>query len=185
MHLHGTVRRATQHARGSRATVGGEPEAQKGVAALAASARLCSTLCDGEVYFGYPCLGSSILRPIHMLDLVCSVHSSSLLSCPSLWRKHCLCASGQRSLKLTFGHGSKSRTPSKHPNPHQNRLKWVVHLPCDPQPSSAVFKETGKRMTSRPGSPRSGTWARATRRLQCRGPASSLRPLAATLAASR
>ena len=27
------------------------------------------------------------------------------------------------------GHGSKSHTPSAHPNPRQNRLKWVVHLP--------------------------------------------------------
>ena len=33
-----------------------------------------------------------------------------------------------------------NRTPSEHPNPHENRLKWVVHLPqngtiCfDPQP---------------------------------------------------
>ena len=27
------------------------------------------------------------------------------------------------------GHGSKSRTLSEDPNPHQNRLKWVVHLP--------------------------------------------------------
>ena len=38
------------------------------------------------------------------------------------------------------GFGSKSRTPSEHPNPHYNRLKWVVHLPrngtsgFDPQP---------------------------------------------------
>ena len=29
----------------------------------------------------------------------------------------------------TYGHGSKSSTPSEHPNPHKNRLKWVVHLP--------------------------------------------------------
>ena len=28
-----------------------------------------------------------------------------------------------------FGHGSKSRTASEHPNLHLNRLKWVVHLP--------------------------------------------------------
>ena len=27
------------------------------------------------------------------------------------------------------GHGSKSRTPSEHPNPHQNSPKRVVHLP--------------------------------------------------------
>ena len=39
------------------------------------------------------------------------------------------------------GHGSKARTPSEHPNPHENRLKWVVHLPqngnigFDPQPN--------------------------------------------------
>ena len=38
------------------------------------------------------------------------------------------------------GHGSKARTPSENPNPHKNRLKWVVHLPekgsigFDPQP---------------------------------------------------
>ena len=31
--------------------------------------------------------------------------------------------------KKLFGHGSKPRTPSEHPNPHSNRLKWVVHLP--------------------------------------------------------
>ena len=40
------------------------------------------------------------------------------------------------------GHGSKSHTPSEHPNPHYNRLKWVVHLPrngtigFDPQPNA-------------------------------------------------
>ena len=29
-----------------------------------------------------------------------------------------------------YGHGSKSRVPpSEHPDPHENRLKWVVHLP--------------------------------------------------------
>ena len=27
------------------------------------------------------------------------------------------------------GHGSKSRTPSEHANPHENRVKWVVHQP--------------------------------------------------------
>ena len=25
--------------------------------------------------------------------------------------------------------GQKARTPSEHPDPHQNRLQWVVHLP--------------------------------------------------------
>ena len=29
----------------------------------------------------------------------------------------------------SFGHGSKPRTPSEHPNPHSNRLKWVVNSP--------------------------------------------------------
>ena len=37
-----------------------------------------------------------------------------------------------RGAEHTFGHGSKSRlSPSEHPNPHKNRLKWVVHLPQD------------------------------------------------------
>ena len=39
-----------------------------------------------------------------------------------------------------FGYGSKPRTPSEHPNPHQNKLRWVVDLPqngtigVDPRP---------------------------------------------------
>ena len=31
-------------------------------------------------------------------------------------------------LNHSNGHGSKSHTPSEHPNPHLNGLKWVVHL---------------------------------------------------------
>ena len=34
---------------------------------------------------------------------------------------------------LSTGHGSKSRTPSEHPNPHENRLKTIG---VDPQPTS-------------------------------------------------
>ena len=29
----------------------------------------------------------------------------------------------------SHGYGSKPRTPSEHPSPHQNRLKWVVNSP--------------------------------------------------------
>ena len=75
--------------------------------------------------------------------------------------------------KVSCGHGSKSRTPSEHPNPHENRLKWVVHLAqngingFDPQSclglSEVRYSETGdgqpqmdqkncpRRRTSRPG----------------------------------
>ena len=40
----------------------------------------------------------------------------------------------------SLGHGSQPHTPSEHPNPHQNGLKWAVHLSqngtigVDPQP---------------------------------------------------
>ena len=47
---------------------------------------------------------------------------------------------GKQCRALTLRHGSKSRTSSEHPNPHQNRLTCVMHLPqngtfgFDPQP---------------------------------------------------
>ena len=44
--------------------------------------------------------------------------------------------------KMAMGQ-NPNPTPSEHPNPHENRLKWVVHLPqngtigFDPQPNGA------------------------------------------------
>ena len=40
------------------------------------------------------------------------------------------------------GHGSKSQTPSKHPNPHYNRLKWVVNSPTPKWDPKTVLTTT-------------------------------------------
>ena len=49
---------------------------------------------------------------------------------PDLGRLELEGALGRLSWVLGIaGHGSKSRTPSEHPNPHSNTLKWMVRLP--------------------------------------------------------
>ena len=61
-----------------------------------------------------------------------------------------------RKAATTCGHGSKSRTPSEHPNSHSNRLKWVVHLPqngtihCSSNKSRRVgYQPEGERVHRR------------------------------------
>ena len=54
-----------------------------------------------------------------------------------------------------LGHGSKSRTPSEHFNPHQNRPKWVVHLPQNGtigfDPHAVLSGPSGRAIRDEPG----------------------------------
>ena len=69
----------------------------------------------------------------------------------------------------THGHRLKAHISSEHPNPHQNRLKWVVHLPqngtiaFDPQPDPSLGGMLGF------GGIRPGIGAPPWPQIQCEG----------------